>query len=135
MPVEIPEILKTAKVVAVVGLSDKPERPSYGVASYLLGHGYTIIPVNPNISGWKDLKAYASLADIPESVRVDVVDIFRKGEDVQPVVDEAIRIKAKVVWMQLGIINEPAAAKARAAGLDVVMDRCMRIEHLRLSGH
>jgi predicted CoA-binding protein len=130
----IPEILRNSKVIAVVGLSDKPERPSYGVASYLLEHGYTIIPINPNISGWKGLKAYASLGNIPKSVQVDVVDIFRKSEDVPPVVDGAIKIKAKTVWMQLGIINEAAAAKARAAGLNVVMDRCMRIEHSRLSG-
>lgn len=129
----IPEILRNSKVIAVVGLSDKPERPSYGVASYLLEHGYTIIPVNPNIGAWKGLKAYASLADIPKSVRVDVVDIFRKSEDVPPVVDEAIKIKAKAVWMQLGVVNEAAAAKARAAGLNVVMDRCMKIEHARLS--
>ncbi len=129
----IPEILRNSKVIAVVGLSDKPERPSYGVASYLLEHGYAIIPVNPNISTWKGLKAYASLGDIPKSVRVDVVDIFRKSEDVPPVVDEAIRIKAKSVWMQLGITNEAAAAKARAAGLNVVMDRCMKMEHARLS--
>jgi len=133
LPVEIPEILKTAKIIAVVGLSDKPERPSYGVASYLLEHGYTIVPVNPNISEWKGLKAYASLADIPKSVKVDVVDIFRKSGDVPPVVDGAIKVKAKTVWMQLGIVNEAAAEKARRAGLNVVMDRCMRIEHQKLA--
>ena len=132
---EIPEILKTAKVIAVVGLSDKPERPSYDVASYLLEHGYDVIPVNPNIAEWKGLKAYASLEDIPKSVHVDVVDIFRKSEDVPPVVDGAMRIGAKTVWMQLGIVNEQAAQKARKAGLNVVMDRCMKIEHSRSSGH
>jgi uncharacterized protein len=131
---EIPEILRTAKTIAVLGLSDKPERPSYGVASYLLEHGYSIIPVNPNIAEWKGLKAYASLDAIPKSVHVDVVDIFRRSEDVPPVVEEAIKIGAKTVWMQLGIVNEQAAQKARNAGLSVVMDRCMKIEHLRLSG-
>jgi predicted CoA-binding protein len=129
---EIAEILKTAKTIAVVGLSDKPDRPSYDVASYLMAHGYSIIPVNPNIAEWKGLKAYPSLAAIPSSIHVDVVDIFRKSGDVPPVVDETIRIGTKTVWMQLGIINDVAAAKARKAGLNVVMGRCMKIEHLRL---
>ena len=129
---EIPEILKTAKVVAVVGLSDRPERPSHQVASYLMERGYSIIPVNPNLAAWRGLKAYPSLSAIPPSVRVDVVDIFRRSEEVPGVVDEAIKTGAKTVWMQLGIINEPAAAKARAAGLGVVMDRCMKIERQKL---
>ncbi len=124
---EIASILRNAKVVAVVGLSDKPGRPSYDVASYLMAHGYKIIPINPNITEWKGLRAYASLSDAKGGI--DVVDIFRKSEDVPPVVDEAIHIGAKVVWMQLGIVNEEAARKARAAGLKVVMDRCMKIEH------
>ncbi len=134
---DIPSILRGSKTIAVVGLSDKPERPSYDVASYLMGKGYRIIPVNPMISAWKGLKAYGSLSDIPKEERVDVVDIFRRSEDVPPVVDEAIRIGAKAVWMQLGIVNEGAAAKAREAGLSVVMDRCMKIEHMRLEqeGH
>ncbi len=134
---DIPSILRGSKTIAVVGLSDKPERPSYDVASYLIGKGYRIIPVNPMISEWKGLKAYGSLSDIPKEERVDVVDIFRRSEDVPPVVDEAIRIGAKAVWMQLGIVNEGAAAKAREAGLSVVMDRCMKIEHMRLEqeGH
>lgn len=127
---DIPAILKTSKTIAVVGLSDKPERPSYDVASYLLEHGYEIIPVNPNISEWKGIKAYKSLLEIKE--KVDVVDIFRKSEDVPPVVDEAIKLGAKTVWMQLGIVNEAAAEKAKRAGLNVVMDRCMKIEHSKL---
>ncbi|MFH0885087.1 MAG: CoA-binding protein [Candidatus Micrarchaeota archaeon] len=125
-------ILRNAKTVAVVGLSDKPERPSYGVASYLLSKGYRIIPVNPNLSEWKGIKAYRSLLEIPGDIRVDIVDIFRKSEDVPPIVDEAIAIHAKTVWMQLGIVNEIAAEKARGAGLDVVMDKCMKIEHMNM---
>ncbi len=129
---DIAEILRRARTIAVVGLSDKPERPSYDVASYLAEHGYRIIPVNPMIREWKGLKAYASLKDIPPGERIDVVDIFRRSEDVPPVVDEAIAIGAGAVWMQLGIVNEAAAAKARKAGLSVVMDRCMKIEHAKL---
>ncbi len=128
----IAEILRESRTVAVVGLSDKPERPSYGVAGYLAAHGYTIIPVNPMIKEWNGIKAYPSLSDIP--IKVDVVDIFRRSEDVPPVVDEAIKIGAKAVWMQLGIVNEEAAEKARKAGLSVVMDRCMKIEHAKLKG-
>jgi len=123
-------ILKQAKVIAVVGLSDNPERPSYDVASYLLEHGYTTVPVNPNIREWKGIKAYPSLSDV--KVKIDVVDIFRRSEEVGAVVDEAIKVKAKAVWMQLGIVDKEAAARARAAGLKVVMDRCMKIEHMRL---
>jgi len=130
---DIPSILRNSKTVAVVGLSDKPERPSYDVASYLMEHDYRIIPVNPNITEWRGHKAYPSLGAIPKGVVVDVVDIFRRSEDVEPVVGEAIAIKAKAVWMQLGVVNEAAAGKARAAGLDVVMDRCMKIEHMRLA--
>ena len=116
--------------IAVVGISDNPERPSYGVANYLLAHGYNIIPVNPNLREWEGKKCYPDLKSIPE--RVDVVDIFRRPEAVPPIVDEAIAIKAKAVWMQEGIVNEEAAAKARAAGLEVVMDRCMMKEYNRL---
>lgn len=133
---DIPQILRSAKVVAVVGLSDKPERPSYDVAEYLMKHGYTIIPVNPKLGAgvWKGVKVYPSLSKIPRSIRVDVVDIFRKSEDVLPVVEEAIAIGAKTVWMQLGVINEAAADKARKAGLNVVMNRCIKIEHMKLKG-
>ncbi len=126
---DIQQLLREAKVIAVVGLSDKPERPSYDVAGYLMAHGYRVIPVNPMMGEWKGLKAYPSLKDIPDDVKVDVVDIFRKSEDVPPIVEEAIGIGARAVWMQLGIVNEEAAGKARKAGLFVVMDRCMKIEH------
>ena len=127
---DIKEILENSKTIAVVGLSDNPERDSYSVAEYLLNHGYTIIPVNPKIKQWKGIRAYASLMEIPGEI--DIVDIFRRSEFVPEIVDEAIEKNAKTVWMQLGVINEDAAEKAKKAGLNVVMDKCMRIEHSRL---
>ncbi len=116
--------------MAVVGLSPKPERDSNRVASYLLEHGYNVVPVNPNFQQILGRETYPDLSSIPESV--DVVDIFRKSDEVLPVVDEAIKIGAKVVWMQEGVINEEAAARARDAGLLVVMDKCMRKQHMQL---
>ena len=118
------------KTIAVVGISDNPDRPSNFVAKFLEGHGYNIIPVNPNLTEWEGKNCYHDLLSIP--LKVDVVDIFRRPEAVPQIVDEAIAIKAKVVWMQEGIVNEEAAAKARAAGIDVVMDRCMKTEYIRL---
>ncbi len=118
------------KTIAVVGISDNPERPSNFVAKFLEEHGYNVIPVNPNLSEWEGKKCYPDLLSIP--VKVDIVDIFRRPDAVPPIVDEAIAIKAKVVWMQEGIVNEEAAAKARDAGIEVVMDRCMKIEYTRL---
>lgn len=126
----IEEILKDTKTIAVVGLSDKPDRPSYGVAMYLQMQGYRIIPVNPNITSALGEKAYPNLKAVPE--KIDLVDIFRRPADVPPVVDEAIAIKAPAVWMQLGIVNQAAADKATKAGLDVVMDRCVKVEHQKL---
>jgi predicted CoA-binding protein len=123
----IGEILSKSKVIAVVGLSDNGERASYRVASYLLEQGYTIIPVNPKISQWKGIPAYASLSQVRETV--DIIDIFRKSEFVSDIVDEAITLGASVIWMQLGVADEEAAKKARNAGLTVVMDRCLKIEH------
>lgn len=120
------------KTIAVVGISDDPERPSHFVASFLLAHGYNIIPVNPRLIQWEGLKCYPDLPSIP--VRVDVVDIFRRPEAVPPIVDEAIAIKARAVWMQEGIINEEAAAKARDAGIEVVMDKCMKKEYIKFRG-
>ena len=120
------------KTIAVVGISDDPERPSHFVASFLESHGYKIIPVNPKLTEWEGKKCYPDLLSIPE--KVDVVDIFRRSEAVPPIVDEAIKIKAKAVWMQEGIVNEEAAAKARDAGIEVVMDRCMKKEYIRLRG-
>lgn len=128
---EIKEILKQAKTIAVVGLSPKANRPSHDVARYLKAAGYTIIPVNPGQSEILGEKCYPSLTDIPQ--QVDVVDIFRRPEEVGPVVDQAVEIGAKVVWMQEGIVNEEAAAKARAAGLTVIMDRCLKVDHANLA--
>jgi predicted CoA-binding protein len=121
------EILRNFRRVAVVGISDNPDRPSFGVASYLRAAGFEIVPVNPNLSVWEGLPCYASLRDIPAPI--EVVDIFRRSELVEPVVDEAIAIGARAVWMQDGVVNPAAAAKARAAGLMVVMDRCMLRDH------
>jgi predicted CoA-binding protein len=123
----IKQILSESKTIAVVGLSPKEEKASHRVALYLREHGYRIIPVNPGYSEILGEKCYKSLKGIPE--RIDIVDIFRKAEDVPPVVDDAIAVGAKVVWIQLGIVNEEAAAKARGAGLEVVMDKCIKIEH------
>lgn len=123
-------ILREFRNIAVVGLSASSERPSYRVASYLAEQGYNIIPVNPNTQEVLDKTSYPDLGSIPE--KVDVVEIFRRPEDVMPVVEEAIRIGAKAVWMQEGIVNEEAAARARGAGLLVVMDKCMLKEHRRL---
>ncbi|VVB93239.1 Acetate--CoA ligase [ADP-forming] II [uncultured archaeon] len=120
------------RTIAVVGISDDPERPSHFVASFLESHGYKIIPVNPKLTEWEGKKCYPDLLSIPE--KVDVVDIFRRAEAVPPIVDEAIKIKAKAVWMQEGVVNEEAAAKARDAGIEVVMDRCMKKEYISLRG-
>jgi hypothetical protein len=126
------DILKSSRVVAVVGLSANPERPSYEVASYLKGHGYRIIPVNPKENKVLDEAAYPDLYSVPEAV--DVVDVFRRPEEVPAIVEQAIKIGAKAVWMQEGVVNEAAAVQAREAGLLVVMDKCMRKEHEKLRG-
>jgi predicted CoA-binding protein len=125
----IQEILEKCRTIAVVGLSSNVMRPSYEVTEYMQRAGYRIIPVNPNEREVLGEKSYARLEDVPETV--DVVNIFRRAEEVPPVVESAIRIGAKVVWMQLGIENEEAAEKARAAGLAVVEDACILIEHRR----
>ena len=124
---DVRQILTASKIIAVVGLSPTPYRPSHEVASYLKDEGYRIIPVNPKISQTLGEKAYPSLREVPEPV--DIVQIFRRPEHVPAIVEDAIAIGAKVVWMQLGIINEDAAARARAAGLQVVMNTCMAIAH------
>ena len=125
------EILKKYRRVAVVGVSANPERPSYQVASYLIEHGYDVIPVNPGAGEILGRVSYPDLSAIPGGV--EVVDIFRRPEYVPPIVEEAIKTGARVIWMQEGIINEEAASRARQAGLTVVMDRCMKKEHLRLT--
>ncbi len=128
----VEDILKNSRTVAMVGLSSNPDRPSNVVAKYLKAHGYKIIPVNPNEKTVLRLKSYPDLSSIPR--KVDVVDIFRRSEDVLPIVREAIRIGARAVWMQEGIKNAEAAAEARKAGLKVVQNKCMRKQHIKLFG-
>ena len=130
----IEKVLTQYRTIAIVGASDKPQRPSYRVAEFLKGEGYRIIPVTPKAERILGETAYPDLASIPEQVGVEVVDVFRRPEEVLPIVEEAIAIKAKALWMQEGIINEEAAARAREAGLTVIMDRCMKKEVLRRLG-
>ncbi|MDH3690964.1 MAG: CoA-binding protein [Gammaproteobacteria bacterium] len=125
-------ILKENHTIAMVGLSASWYRPSYFAAKYLQDHGFRVIPVNPKYDEILGEKCYAGLKDIPE--KIEVVDLFQRSERVPPFVDDAIEIGAKVAWMQLGIVNEKAAQKARDAGLEVVMNRCMKIEYARLFG-
>jgi predicted CoA-binding protein len=125
-------ILREARTIAMVGLSSNPYRPSHFAAIYMLSEGYTIIPVNPREDEILGQRCYASLRDI--AVHVDIVDIFRDPKAVPPIVEEAIAIGAGVIWMQLGVINEQAAQRAREAGLAVVMDACVKIEHARFFG-
>jgi uncharacterized protein len=127
-------ILTTYKTIAIVGLSDDPYRPSHFAAIYLQSWGYDIVPVNPRLAGQTILgrPVYASLSDIPRPV--EIVAVFRKPSDTPPIADEAVAIGAKVLWLQLGIVNEEAARRARAGGLEVVMNRCAKIEHARFFG-
>jgi uncharacterized protein len=125
----IADLLRKSRVIAVVGLSSKKFRPSYGVAEYMQKEGYRIIPVNPNETEVLGEKAYARLEDVRE--HVDIVNIFRRSEFVPPLVEDAIRMGASAIWMQEGVVHEQAAEKARAAGLAVVMDRCILKEHSR----
>jgi len=137
---QIREILQNYRTIAVVGLSQDPHKDSHRVAAYLKTHGYRIIPVNPSAQEVLGEKSYPTLLDIPEEIQktIEVVDVFRRSEDVPPIVEQAISLKKKlghpfVVWMQLGIANEEAAQAARRAGLVVVMDRCLMVEHRRLA--
>ena len=136
---EIKEILSNCKTIAIVSLSREPEKESYRVTAYMKKHGYRIVPVNPFADEVLDEKSYKSLLDIPTEIQktIDIVDVFRRTEDVPPVVEQAVKLrelhgKPCVVWMQLGIVNEKAAAAARKAGLTVVMDKCLMQEHKRL---
>ncbi|PWF55557.1 CoA-binding protein [Massilia glaciei] len=134
----IPEILKTTKTIAVVGMSNKPERASHQVAEYLQQHGYRIVPVNPSYAGQQILGEHV-YASVPEAaaaiapVRIDLVDCFRKSEDIVPIARDAVAIGAACLWMQLDVVNEEAARIAKTAGLDVVMDHCVKIEHKAVS--
>jgi predicted CoA-binding protein len=130
----IETILKNAKTIAVVGLSPKPERASYGVANYLISKGYTIIPVNPVYDEIMNLKSYSSLSDIPSNIKIDIVDVFRKAEDTPPLAREAVKIKAPCLWLQLGIANEESEKIALEAGIDFIQNRCIKIEHNRYIG-
>jgi predicted CoA-binding protein len=125
----MPHILNHCRTIAVVGLSPKPHRASFDVARYMQANGYRIIPVNPNAAEVLGEKAYSTLLEAAKHEKIDLVNCFRNSEDIPPVVDEAIAIGAKAVWMQLGIANAPAAAKAEAAGLLVVQDHCIKIDH------
>ncbi len=123
------KLFETCRTIAVVGLSDRPERPSFGVAQYMQAQGYRIIPVNPNALEILGEKCFASLLDIPQAI--DMVNVFRRSEDVLPIAQQAVQIGAKCLWQQIGVINEEAHALAQANGLISVMDRCLKIEHAR----
>lgn len=125
----ITDLLKKAKTIAVVGLSDSPFRPSHGVSAYMQAQGYKIVPVNPTIENALGEDSYASLLDVKE--RIDIVNVFRRPEFVPGVVDQAIQLKVPVIWMQEGVVHEAAAEKARQAGITVIMDRCILKEHRR----
>jgi predicted CoA-binding protein len=129
---DLRELLENTKTIAVVGLSPKENRPSHQVARYLQAHGYRIIPVRPGADELLGERAYPSVSDIPDELQIDVVDVFRRPEDVVPIAAEAVQKQAKALWLQEGIVNEEAARKAREGGLRVVMDRCMLKEHRRL---
>ncbi len=126
------DLLESARVIAVVGMSDNPSRASYQIGRYLKRMGYTVYPVNPTLTEIEGDKVYATLADVPEPI--DIVDVFRRPEFLSGVVDEALVVGAKAVWAQLGISDEDAARKAAAAGVPIVMDRCIKVDHARLLG-
>ncbi len=128
--INFPDFYKSIKTIAIVGLSDKPDRPSYRVAEYLISRGFRIIPVNPNIGSFMGIKSYPNLSAVKE--KVDVVDIFRQSKYIDGIVDEAIKKGARAVWMQEGIVNETASETARKAGLEVVMNMCMMKEHKKI---
>jgi predicted CoA-binding protein len=127
----IAQLVSKPLTVAVVGLSPKPHRDSFGVAQYMQAHGWRIVPINPNASEILGEKAYATLTEAAQHERIDLVDVFRNSDDVPPVVDEAIAIGAPAIWLQLGIAHDDATAKARAAGLRVVQNKCLKVEHAR----
>jgi uncharacterized protein len=128
----IERLVREARTVAVVGLSDNPGRPSFGVAQYLRRSGLEIIPVNPGLASWQGLKAYPSLTDLPSPV--DIVDVFRRPEHVPAIAREAVSLGAGALWLQLGVISPSGAAIAAEGGLDVVMDRCLAVEHREVVG-
>jgi predicted CoA-binding protein len=125
------ELLKRAKTIAVVGLSDDPEKPSYSVSKYLQSRGYRIVPVNPKLSEWSGEKAYASLSEAAKAEKIDIVDVFRCSDAVPAIVDEVLALGIPALWLQEGVVHEEAAEKARQAGVVVVMDKCILKEHRR----
>ena len=132
-PALIAEIIRSAQVIAVVGLSPRPERPSHDVAAYMQAHGYRIVPVNPGAPQILGETCYPSLGDIPFAV--DIVDVFRQSSAVPQIAEEAVRIGAKALWLQLGVISMEGAAIAERGGLTVIMDRCLKVDHMALEGH
>ncbi len=135
-PGDIAALLRAARTIAVVGLSDNPQRPSYDVASTLLDYGYRIIPVNPALAVWEGIRAVPDLDHLSDALgpgeQVDIVDVFRQPQHVPQVVDDCIRLGLPALWLQLGVIDEAAAQRARAAGMTVVMDRCIKVERMRM---
>lgn len=129
---QITQLLKTTRTIGVVGLSDQPWRASHDVAAYLLNAGYTIVPINPNIRSVFGQTAYPNLTAAARDFVIDLVNVFRRSEYVPDIVDEAIAIGAKAIWLQLGVVHEAAAQRARDAGLTVIMDRCLKVDHARL---
>jgi predicted CoA-binding protein len=134
-PEAVSALLRSAQTIAVVGLSDNPHRPSYEVASYLLDAGYRIVPVNPGLAVWEGIRAVASLEEAIASLgeaRIDIVDVFRQSRHVAGIVDECIRLKVPALWLQMGVVDAEAATRARDAGITVVMDRCIKVERMRI---
>jgi predicted CoA-binding protein len=133
---EIAQLLREARIIAVVGLSDNPQRPSYDVASALLDYGYRIIPVNPALAVWEGIRAIPDLDHLPQVLgpgeQVDIVDVFRQPQHVAGVVDDCVRLQLPALWLQLGVIDEVAAQRAQAAGMTVVMDKCIKVERMRM---
>ena len=132
---DLRRILRTCHTIAVVGLSPQWHRPSFFAAKYMHEHGYRIVPINPSATEILGRRSYPTVTAAAQAgMKIDMVDCFRKSSDIPPIAEEAIAVGAKCLWMQIGVVNEEAAARARAAGLDVVMDRCVKIEHARLFG-
>ncbi|HEU4487277.1 MAG TPA: CoA-binding protein [Povalibacter sp.] len=133
---EIAQLLREARIIAVVGLSDNPQRPSYDVASALLDYGYRIIPVNPALAVWEGIRAIPDLDHLPQVLgpgeQVDIVDVFRQPQHVAGIVDDCVRLQLPALWLQLGVIDEVAAQRAQAAGMTVVMDKCIKVERMRM---
>jgi uncharacterized protein len=135
-PEAIRDLLRSAQTIAVVGLSDNPQRPSYGVASTLLEFGYHIVPVNPALAVWEGFRAVASLDEAVASLgpgqRIDIVDVFRRAQHVSGIVDDCLRLKLPALWLQVGVVDEQAAERAVAGGVKVVMDRCIKVERTHI---